>query len=796
MKTNRPRPIQVIIAGIALCMSCVLGGCKLVTPSQPGATYTIVLPNASQQRIIVRATLTGLGAGATDLVMLRQWGGYAGLSDQLSWLRIGGSRGAIAAVDPHPAPVAGLEQDVVRWSVDVPRDGTLQLEYSIDLAGDDGAVPSRVWSDHALLLTRSLFVFPGAWLADPHAPLGSPIQVAVQAPAGWPVYAIWPSNPQNATYTPRTLEDLLDAALALGHYDGYELRDDTFHARILLPPTSLDAKLAERRAGDVGQDLLTVYRFFGAAPDPAAGMDAFVVVVTDDRPSAKPDGMALTGNTVLACTNPSLSAALDETVLRAGIQLWAGGAIRTAPRWSPQVLASEAWFTQGWADYLAWRIPFEAGKLSRLQYWDQARQTARALAANPATATRSLADAATGMQADPALAQLVHTKGYLGAMLLDQRLRSGTQSAGDLRTVLQRLHQNQSYYRNGALASREALVHALNDVGGADYALFVTGLMQGVGMLDLSSIEELAGPPAGEARAFVAPDGVRMVYQWVDGPAQRSAIYLSGGPGQVPYDAMYALSEALQPYLDVAYLDQRGCGRSDRPGQGAYSIDAYVNDIELLREQLGANKVVLIGHAWGGYCAINYAMRYPERVDALILLAPVPSFPRLALAGVEGLTRHANKEIADAATLRTLAQKGVQNYTDLVQLNHLLTQAGAYGGNLDQARASAQKAYAYYVKVAVLPEGVPLDNAEILPTLVARDRLLQYDLMNELTPGGYAALILYGAQDQVISRGLVDPLGVKLKADTREVPDAGHYLYLDNPRATLAEITAFLKAHP
>jgi len=292
------------------------------------------------------------------------------------------------------------------------------------------------------------------------------------------------------------------------------------------------------------------------------------------------------------------------------------------------------------------------------------------------------------------------------------------------------------------------------------------------------------------------PDGLCLYYQWLDGPAGRAEIYLGSGPGRAPYDLMYLMAQPLQQYLDVAYLEQRGSGRSVGPGQGAYSMDAYINDIELLRQQLGAAKVVLMGHAWGGYCALSYALRYPERVDALILLAPIPSFPRMARAARQVLAGQVSGQEGELALqVRELPERDIDTYADLEALLRLLERTKAYGSNLD-AQNVLRQAYAYYMKIALLPEGLSLNNEGILPVLVARDGLLRYDLLADLAPGGYPTLLLYGETDHVVSKALLDGLRQKFNAELREIPGAGHYIYLDSSNMTLAEIASFLEAHP
>ena len=71
-------------------------------------------------------------------------------------------------------------------------------------------------------------------------------------------------------------------------------------------------------------------------------------------------------------------------------------------------------------------------------------------------------------------------------------------------------------------------------------------------------------------------------------------------------------------YRAVA-LDQRGHGRSDKPPQGSFTRDAYVDDAEAALEQLGLAPVVLIGHAMGALTAWQLAAKRPDLVRGLII---------------------------------------------------------------------------------------------------------------------------------------------------------------------------------
>src|SRR5687767_2587443 len=68
----------------------------------------------------------------------------------------------------------------------------------------------------------------------------------------------------------------------------------------------------------------------------------------------------------------------------------------------------------------------------------------------------------------------------------------------------------------------------------------------------------------------------------------------------------------------VVSLDLRGYGGSDRPaGVAAYAMDRLVADVVGVIEGLGAERVHLAGHDWGGVVAWYTAMHHADRVNRL-----------------------------------------------------------------------------------------------------------------------------------------------------------------------------------
>jgi proline iminopeptidase len=80
----------------------------------------------------------------------------------------------------------------------------------------------------------------------------------------------------------------------------------------------------------------------------------------------------------------------------------------------------------------------------------------------------------------------------------------------------------------------------------------------------------------------------------------------------------------------VLVFDARGCGLSE--AVPPYSHAQWAADVDALREWIGVEQVVIAGGSYGGFIAMEYAIRYPTRVRAMILRDTSPDRKNLIIA--------------------------------------------------------------------------------------------------------------------------------------------------------------------
>lgn len=137
-------------------------------------------------------------------------------------------------------------------------------------------------------------------------------------------------------------------------------------------------------------------------------------------------------------------------------------------------------------------------------------------------------------------------------------------------------------------------------------------------------------PPPG-ASTWTLADGNHLAYGVVrarrptaDADPRPPVVVLHGGPG-VP--DLAGLLGALGPLADAGrdvYAYARvGSGRSSRlQDPSGYTVARAVDELEQVRRTIGASRIVLVGHSYGGYLAAAYLAAHPGRVARVVFSSP------------------------------------------------------------------------------------------------------------------------------------------------------------------------------
>jgi pimeloyl-ACP methyl ester carboxylesterase len=216
----------------------------------------------------------------------------------------------------------------------------------------------------------------------------------------------------------------------------------------------------------------------------------------------------------------------------------------------------------------------------------------------------------------------------------------------------------------------------------------------------------------------------------------------------------------LAPHARLIMPDLRGFGWSDAPPDG-YDKQSMADDVLVLLDTLGMQRVRIVGHDWGGWVAFLACMTAPERFERLLALGISPPFGRPSPRALLDVWRFAYMlGLAAPALGERLA--GSERFLRLM----LTARAGAFSD--EDLRAFA---------------GVLAEPARARATV----QLYRTFLVREMVRGARGRLhvparLVIGARDPVVRPSLVsgrerfaDDLTIEL------VPDCGHWIPAERP---------------
>jgi proline iminopeptidase len=291
--------------------------------------------------------------------------------------------------------------------------------------------------------------------------------------------------------------------------------------------------------------------------------------------------------------------------------------------------------------------------------------------------------------------------------------------------------------------------------------------------------EAISPVAAGEHNEVL--NGVRLYYRVAGKPAPATpVVFLHGGPGYNSYSFARLAGPRLEPHLAMVYFDQRGSGRSERPWTQEYSIQTLVDDIEALRLRLGAPKIVLMGHSFGGTLALEYAARYPEHVSQVVFVDGLSDGPASMKVWRERLEN------------KTLPDSGGDSCAEAKANMAFVNQSTGKNGKafFDQLQ---------FVDQEIRKQQDAIDDASGLKNTG--------ELSNALFSGGLACyrftqhsrltmpvLVIGGRHDGAIGMKPMRELAAKLPhAKLLEYERSAHFPYLEEPDRFAADVVAFLK---
>jgi len=209
------------------------------------------------------------------------------------------------------------------------------------------------------------------------------------------------------------------------------------------------------------------------------------------------------------------------------------------------------------------------------------------------------------------------------------------------------------------------------------------------------------------------------------------------------------IADALAQRSRVILVDQRGHGGSEAP-PGPVRREDMASDVVAVLDECEVERAILLGHSMGGVVAMTTALRHPERIAGLVLLATA-----------------------------SLCNQKTARWYERIAL------AGERDGCSGLARA---------IHGAGADKQVEGDARGIAQVTRMLGSLCDEPLTPELGRISCPVLLLVGEKDpmgprasEIIREGLASEV-----ASLEVLPGVGHWIHVDAPEATLASLDTWL----
>ncbi len=243
-----------------------------------------------------------------------------------------------------------------------------------------------------------------------------------------------------------------------------------------------------------------------------------------------------------------------------------------------------------------------------------------------------------------------------------------------------------------------------------------------------------------------------------------------GDPSGVPVIFLHGITDSwrsfewmfpqLAPGIDAYAVSLRGHGGSSRPQHG-YAPADFARDVEAFMDALGLASAVVVGHSMGSAVALRFAVAYPFRTRALVLIGAVAAWAANPAA------------------------------------HEVMTAVAAFGERVDPA-------FARDFQLSTLATAVPPELIEVaveesmrVPVHVwkrAFAGLASADVRREMHRISVPTLLIWGARETFATRAEQEELILGIRGARLLVYElAGHAVHWDEPGRVARDVSAFVR---
>jgi len=260
-------------------------------------------------------------------------------------------------------------------------------------------------------------------------------------------------------------------------------------------------------------------------------------------------------------------------------------------------------------------------------------------------------------------------------------------------------------------------------------------------------------------------------------PAGKVILFLHGFP-EFWYGWHQQLSSFSKHGFRAVAPDQRGYNLSSKPpGVKAYTLNHLTADMAALIKQLTAEKIILVGHDWGGGVAWAMAQKYPDLIEKMIIL----NMPHL--------------DVFKAHLRKSPKQAFKSWYTGFFQIPRLPELAiSAFHFKLLQ-RSMVKSALPHtFSPIDVARYKLAWRQPGALTAMINWYRAYKYHTAAAAGQILVPTLLIWGKKDYFLEEEMAQPSIDKCRHGRLEfVPDATHWLHHEKPEQVNQLILGFIQ---
>ena len=227
------------------------------------------------------------------------------------------------------------------------------------------------------------------------------------------------------------------------------------------------------------------------------------------------------------------------------------------------------------------------------------------------------------------------------------------------------------------------------------------------------------------------------------------------------------MAPQLQSHVELILPDNRGVGETDMPDT-VYTVELMASDFLALLDELEIESAHVVGHSLGAAIAFEMGRRRPERVRKVVMMSGLYPGPHVVMPSPEAMELLTDRsgEPEELVTRGTRIATAPSFQERQPELFDMLVQAGLSRTQPPKIYARQSTAGGLYVQEEHLDEGFD-------PAL----------------------LLIYGEHDVVAPPENGERIQSQVpEAELLLIPDAGHFLHVEQPAAVSDAILEFLEA--